>query len=184
MAVTKVRLSLAQYMALPEGNRPAELIDAELFIPASPSPRHQRIVLHLAQALDNHVRGASLGHVFAAPLDVILDAARPHVLQPDIAYISREREGIIGDRVNGAPDLVVEVLSPATANRDRTEKVQLYCQYGVRECWLVDPATETVEIRRLTPEGYETLGVLERGSALRSEVLPQLELSLQHIFES
>ncbi len=183
MAVTKIRLSLAEYLALPEDNRPAEIIEGELFMPPSPSTRHQRIVLRLALALDSHIGGAGLGQVFAAPLDVILDPDRPHVLQPDLIYISQERERIIGDRIKGAPDLVVEVLSPATANRDRTEKLQLYCQYGVREYWLVDPEAQTVEVRRLTREGYELLRVFGRGDLLRSEVLSTLELPLQPVFE-
>ncbi len=82
----------------------------------------------------------------------------------------------------GAPDLVAEVLWGRDAPFDRTEKAAFYAQYGVREYWLLDPDAETVEVRRLEPHGYDTVGIFRRGETLRSVLLLDLRLSVDEIF--
>jgi len=182
MPVTRVKLTYEEYFSLPEDTRPCELIDGELYMPPAPISRHQRILINLLRAIDHFVREKNLGDVYISPVDVILDRARPLILQPDLLFVSQGRRHIIQERIEGAPDLVVEVLSPGSAIRDRTEKAVWYGQYGVREYWLVDPETRTIEVRRLSTEGYETLGVYGPGQVFASEILPGLVLPVDPLF--
>jgi Uma2 family endonuclease len=183
VTLTRVKLTYEEYVSLPEDNRPCELLDGELFMPPTPTPKHQAIVGNLFVSLDHHVKEGGLGKVFVSPLDVVLDRDRPLVLQPDILFISTARLSIVGARIEGAPDLVVEVFSPGSATRDRTEKSVWYGQYRVREYWLVDPDARTIEVRRLSAEGYETLAVHKANDTLTSsEVLLGLRLPVAPIF--
>ncbi|HJU05593.1 MAG TPA: Uma2 family endonuclease [Nitrospiraceae bacterium] len=182
MSLTRVKLTYEEYYSLSEETRPSELIDGELYMPPSPSPKHQSIVVNLVRALDQYVRANNLGKVFVSPLDVVLDRARPLIVQPDLLFISMERLSIVGNRIEGAPDLVVEVFSPATATRDRTEKAMWYGQYYAREYWLVDPENRSLEVRRLSPKGYETLGLYGGGQILSSDVLAGINLPIDLIF--
>jgi Uma2 family endonuclease len=119
------------YDQLPEQPR-HELVFGRLYVTPSPTLWHQ----FAAQELWWHFRSIALisgGRAIVAPIDVIL--ADHSVVQPDVAYVSAARLNILQDRIEGAPDLVVEVLSPSTAHRDRGEKLLLYASYGVQECW-------------------------------------------------
>lgn len=182
MALTRVKLTYEEYFSLPEDTRPCELVDGELYMPPAPNSKHQSIVVNLVTMLERHVRDRGLGRVFVSPLDVVLDRTRPLVLQPDLMFISTQRLSIVGPRIEGAPDLVVEILSPGSAVRDRTEKSVWYGQYGVREYWLVDPEARAIEVRRLSAEGYETLGLYSTGQTLTSAVLSGLQLPIDPIF--
>jgi Uma2 family endonuclease len=105
------------------------------------------------------------------------------VLQPDILFISKERFNIITDKnVQGAPDLVIEILSSATADRDRGLKQKLYAKFGVREYWLVDPDKETIEVLALAEEGFENIGAYQRGEILESPLLKGIPLAITEIF--
>jgi Uma2 family endonuclease len=183
MPLTRVKLSYEEYFSLPEDTRPCELIDGELYRPPSPHVRHQKILGRLYQELENAARPHRLGEVFLSPLDVVLDTQRPLVVQPDLIFVSTERLPIIGQRIEGAPDLVVEVLSPTSALRDRTEKSVWYGQYGVREYWVVDPESRTIEVRRLAPEGYEPVGTFGIGDTLRSEIMADLRIPVAIVFD-
>lgn len=182
VAVVPMKLSFEEFCQLPESNLPHELIDGELRMPAAPNWRHQRILGNIYLALRSHVENRGMGYVALAPVDVVLDRSRPLVLQPDVLYVSRERAGTVQDKVYGAPDLTVEIFSGSGAVFDRTEKAAFYAQYGVREYWLVDPDAETVEVRRLEPQGYETTGRFGRGDTLHSTLFPDLELAWDQIF--
>lgn len=182
MPIAPIKLTFDEYCALPATNLPHELIDGELRMPAAPHRRHQEILANIHEALRNHVRSRGLGRVYLAPVDVVLDRGRPLILQPDIFFVSGERVGILSDKVYGAPDLAVEIFSPAGELFDRTEKAVFYAQYGVREYWLVDPATEIIEVRRLEAAGQEVLGVYRRGDTIRSGILPDFALSADAAF--
>lgn len=182
MPMTRVKLTYEEYISLPEDTRPCELINGELYMPPAPIRRHQRVLTNLLHVIDRFVRENDLGEVYTSPLDVVLDRARPLILQPDLLFVSHVRRHILQERIEGAPDLVVEVLSPSSALRDRTEKTVWYGQYGVREYWLVDPETRTIEVRRLSAGGYEPLGVYKPGQILTSEVLLGLALPVGAIF--
>lgn len=131
----------ADYMALPDEPR-CELIYGRLYMAPSPVAVHQVVVVYLTAHLDrlaHHTGGLAL----VAPMDVTL--AEHSVVQPDIIYIGSDRRGILAERIEGAPDLLVEVLSPPTVRRDRGEKLRLYAESGVGEYWIVDPAARQVE---------------------------------------
>ena len=113
------RLSLAAYLATEETNRPQELAYGILREPPAPGFDHQIIVGRTHVALDRHVRRYGLGVVVLSPVDVILDRKRALVVQPDIVFVSKDRREICADRIWGAPDLVVEVLSTFRRRHDR-----------------------------------------------------------------
>ena len=160
------------YLSAQEDLRRRELVWGVVREPPSPFARHQRVTTRMAALLDEHVRQHDLGTVLVAPMDVVLDPAKDLVLQPDVMFISHARSSIIRDFIRGAPDLVVEVTSPATARYDRDDKVRWYRAYGVRECWLLDPQRQVVTVFDLSSDAT---GIEFRGSAIvQSNVLPVL----------
>ena len=178
------QITVRQYLRIPETIRPMELVYGVVREPPAPRYDHQSIVTHLAGLLDRHVRKHRLGRVCASPVDVVLDREQALVLQPDIIFVATERLRIIRDRVWGSPDLVVEVLSPGTARRDRTLKLPLYRQYGVQECWLVDPLARRVEIVDLAdPSRRRPRRVHPRYASIRSRVLPSFRVPPARFFE-
>ena len=128
------------------------------------------------------VKERRLGKVFPAPCDVVL--SNTDVVQPDLLFVSRERERILlgGDNVLGAPDLVVEILSPSTAARDRTVKSTLYARHGVKEYWLADPVARTVTVMLLGEGSFETEAVYSNGETLTSPTLEGFAVNLDEVF--
>jgi Uma2 family endonuclease len=131
-------MTTEEYLATPESLYPTELAYGVMRVADAPVVRHQRVVRDLTIALTAFARERRLGEVLPAPTDVILNADADLVVQPDILFVSAERDHIVGTRVSGAPDLVVEVLSPHPRVGQLEEKVSWFARYGVRECWLVD----------------------------------------------
>ena len=180
MGVTKIKFTYNDYLQLPEDKR-YELIEGEFFMVPSPSWSHQTISASLFRALDSYVRNHKLGEVRYAPLDILL--SEENVLQPDLLFISKERPGIITDKnIRGAPDLVVEILSPATAQRDKELKQKLYAKFGVREYWIADPNTKTIEVMSLAEEGFESVGTYQEGTIMESPLLRGLSIEVREIF--
>jgi Uma2 family endonuclease len=174
------KLSVWEYFELTETTAPMELVYGIVREPPAPRYGHQSIVTRLTRLLDAHVDERRLGRVCVSPVDVVLDQIDALVVQPDIVFVSQERLAIIGDRIWGPPDLVVEVLSPRTAARDRTTKVAWYRRYGVRECWLVDDRRRAIEVADLQSVGIARLFV--GGHAMRSCVLPEWTLPAEQLF--
>lgn len=155
----RVILTYDDYAALPDDGRRYELYEGELIVCATPRPRHQLVIGNLYMLMVEHVRRRGLGQVFLSPIDVIL--SRITVVQPDLVYLDTTRLGIVTDRaIEGAPTLVVEVLSPSTDARDRGDKQALYARYGVPYYWIADPEARTVEALRLSGEVYEPVATL------------------------
>jgi Uma2 family endonuclease len=177
------RMTLDAYLAGEETNRPQELAYGVLREPAAPSFQHQIVVGRIHTRLDLHVRRLRAGLVVASPVDVILDAERALVVQPDVLFVSNARLGICTDRIWGAPDLVIEVLSIGHRQHDRTVKVGWYREYGVRECWLVDPFAREVEVMDLT-QTSPVSSVCAPQRTIRSAVLPRLRLRPSDVFIS
>jgi Uma2 family endonuclease len=144
-----IRLTYEDFCALPEDGRRYEIIDGDLYMSPSPVPLHQRVVLNLGAMLRDHVRRNRLGQVFIAPLDVILD--EHNIVEPDIIFVSSARTAIVTEKnIQGSPDLLVEVLSPATAKRDTADKRNIYARCGVDHYWIVDPQTRSIlELKRI-----------------------------------
>jgi Uma2 family endonuclease len=165
-------LTTAEYLQTAESLRVQELIFGTMRVEESPSPRHQDLLLEIAVLLRVFVGQHRLGTVWIAPLDVILDASRALVVQPDLFYISNKRQDIITDRIWGAPDLVLEVMSPNPRIGDLQERVRWFCEYGVRECWLVHQLTREIEVLQLERHGVVSRRTFRGLEHIESAVLP------------
>jgi Uma2 family endonuclease len=176
------RLTYADYCLLPNDGKRYEIIDGELFVTPSPRRPHQKVVSNLVYYLNDFIKKHNLGEVYPAPFDVVF--SRFDVVEPDILYISRTRSSVLTDKnVQGAPDLVVEVLSESTNDIDRTTKLKLYGRFGVQEYWIIDPDACSAEIYRRRQEGFELAATLNTPEALTSPLLPGFSLPLERLLE-
>jgi Uma2 family endonuclease len=148
----------------------------------APSTRHQRAVGRLHRALADFAEERDLGEVFLAPCDVVFGERT--AVQPDLLFIRRERLSIVTEpNIQGAPDLVIEVLSPSNASFDRETKLQVYARAGVRELWYVDPGARTAEVLNLGDDGrYVLTATLSGNASVVSAALPGLSLTLDEVF--
>ena len=160
-----------------------ELIDGEIIVMEAPSTNHQRVLMELLRQFANYLVGKQC-EVFAAPFDVCLFGLGDEettVVQPDIVVIC---DGSILDekRCNGAPDLVVEVLSPSNAKHDRERKLNKYINAGICECWLVDPVNKNVTVH-LNKSKVVSFNFYESNEIIPVHVLEGCEISLQDVFK-
>lgn len=176
------RLTYEDYCLLPNDGKRYEIIEGDLIVFPSPITAHQNVITNLIYHLSNFVRKHTLGKVYPAPLDVVF--SRFNVVEPDLVYISKERSAIVSEKnIQGAPDLVVEVLSESTEQIDRTTKLKLYARFGVKEYWIIDPVGVTAEIWRAQAEGLDPAGRLTIEDSLTSPLFPGLTLPLGKLSE-
>jgi len=160
-----------------EGDR-HELFDGVLIVTPSPIPAHQLLTIRCVGRFEVATDGWSLGQVYTAPIDVVF--ASKLVAVPDLVYVARDRLSIVGPKaIEGAPDLIVEILSPSTKRRDLRAKRALYERFGVREYWLVDPKARSVTVLVLRGDVYEPLPPAD---VVTSTVLPGLAVDLADLF--
>jgi len=179
-----VKLTYDDYVLFPEDGQRHELIDGEHFVTPAPLLPHQRILGNLYFAIRAFLELHSMGEVFMAPLDVIL--SKYDVVEPDLLYVSTERgKEIYGQWIHGAPDLAVEIASPATRKRDETIKRRLYERWNVLEYWTIDGELEIVRVYRRGGGTFRRAVELSReaGDVLTTPLLPGLELPLDGIFK-
>jgi Uma2 family endonuclease len=158
--------------ALPDDGKRYEIIDGEMLELPSPSYLHQVVSSELHALLHQFVRSRQLGRVTAAPQDVRLSDS--NVVQPDLVFLSNEKIHFVRrGRINGAPDLVVEILSPSTAGVDLVRKLWLYMKFGIREYWVVEPDTRSIVVYELEENRYVTIP--QANGIVRSRVLDGLE---------
>jgi Uma2 family endonuclease len=182
MSIDLKHLTYDAYLAMPEMKQRYSILDGELMLAASPTPPHQAIVIEIAMKLTPFVREHHLGGLFIAPLDIVIRREPLRTRQPDVMFIGREQHFIIGSQViEGAPDLVIEVLSPTNTRQELRGKLDDYRTIGVREAWVVSPEARTVEVLQLTP-AMQRLGLYGLGDLLASQVLPDLRLTVDDIF--
>jgi Uma2 family endonuclease len=149
----RATLGYADYAALPDDGKRYEILDGELYVTPAPTPRHQIIAGNLVWILEGHVRSRGIGKVLFAPLDVIF--ADSSIAQPDVVYLDDARTSLISHRgIEGAPTLLVEVLSPTTTRTDRRIKRALYARYRVPFYWIVDPEARALEAYRIEDREY------------------------------
>ncbi len=182
----QIKFTYEDYKSLPYVERQRfELLEGEL-IPMTPSPgeAHQATSIALSSLLYRFVREHQVGRVYEAPFDVVLgEPGEEQVVQPDILFVSQVRRTIIrDDEIRGAPDLVVEILSPSTEEKDRVFKRRLYAKYGVTEYWIVDPDARTIEVLALGKRGYERARLYKKSETLESPLLPGLHIALNEVF--
>lgn len=164
----------SHYAALPDDGQRYEIVDGVLYlIEPAQTPRHQQVLGHIAYSLFTYVEDADLGQVFIGPVDVELAAKT--VIQPDVLVLLNEGPHVLTPtHIQGRPDLVVEIASPATAGYDWRVKHDAYAQAGIPEYWIVDPYAHTVEILYLVEESYQSRGVFSGLQALDSVVVPTI----------
>ena len=178
--------TVADFMALGEGPPFAQLIQGMIVMAPSPFRSHQRVILEIAFLIRKYLEAhPDMGKLYLAPFDVHF--GENDVLCPDLSFFTSERCSRLSDRgAEGAPDLVIEVLSPATARRDRKDKREIYTLHGVRELWLVHPELETIEVFDLLKQPDQPVAVLENGThaAITTDILPGLQAPLADIFRA
>ncbi len=176
----KTKLTYEDYAKTPQGER-WELIDGELIMAAAPNTEHQAIQSYTGVPLASFVDERGLGRVFFSPTDVVLSDT--DTVQPDLIFVSQEREHIITRaNIQGAPDLVVEILSPSTARRDWNEKLNLYARHGVKEYWLISPEYRMIWVFVLGSATFEEAGRYGEDDTLASPALPGFSLNLGKVF--
>lgn len=174
------RRTYAQLCAkMPESNQPCELWDGEIVMSPSPSFFHQEIAFRCHRALDAWVTPRRLGRVIGAPLDMVLSESR--VTQPDVAFISTARLGIIQRVLMGHADLVAEVVSLGSRHRDRIEKRDLYEQYGVQEYWIIDPEAGSADVLFLEHGTYQLVMRCATSQTAASRLLPGFQINMDDL---
>jgi Uma2 family endonuclease len=161
-----------------------ELIHGTLVAKNAPSIKHQTTVRALFRALDSYVQEQMLGEVWFAPMTVMLsDVDCP---QPDIVFVHARQQHIVHDWcIAGAPDLIIEVLSPSSGGYDRGVKMQMYAQYGVPEYWIVDPQNQCIEVYGVQSGRYEMVGFSDNSRAsdsIESKVVDGFRIDAAGLF--
>jgi Uma2 family endonuclease len=181
MAARGVRFKADDIWDAPEDGKIYEVIDGELYVTPAPAWRHQCALNKLNWPIAAYVYSRGLGEVVTAPTGVVL--GDENGVEPDLLFLSRERLHLISERgVEGAPDLVVEVLSPSTQARDRGIKLRRYAAAGVPQYWILDLDAPALEAYRLGEQGYELAGRYGPGAIFRPELFPGLEIPLDDLW--
>lgn len=170
---------------IPEGDTSIyELIHGKIVKRASPNTPHQEVSFKLSVEFGIYNKQKKLGRFFTAPYDVYFDEHTAGV-QPDLLFVSHERDFIIhpGNGIVGTPDLVVEIVSPGSVDKDRNLKKEVYEEFAIREYWVVDPKWQSVEVYRMENNRYHLFSFAEKEGMIKSSVLPDFELEVSLIFE-
>jgi Uma2 family endonuclease len=179
-----LKLTYDDYLLFPDDGKRHELIDGEHYVTPSPNTKHQRVSGNLHLVIASWLEDHPIGRVFYAPFDVVF--SKFDVVEPDLLYLSSERmaEVVTPQHVRGAPNLVIEIGSPGTRQRDETIKKRLYEKSGVDEYWVVDPETDVVRVYRREESGFARVRELshEAGDVLTTPLLSGLELPLSRVF--
>lgn len=180
--VTARLLTKYDYWALPEAGPQYQLINGDLFMAPAPNRFHQDISRTIQFEMMKYLEAQPVGIVYDAPFDVILTDT--NVFQPDLAFFSERRRRFLTEKgAEGAPDLVVEILSPKTAHLDLGQKRVVYARTGVDELWVVDPEGEEVRVYHLRRDPDLPQAILRSGDVLKTSLLPGFEVSVKKIFQ-
>jgi Uma2 family endonuclease len=176
-------LTVADLDAMPDDDNRYELIEGELFVSRAPGLNHQRILSNLLVAIRTYLDRHPIGEVVPGPGVIFSEIS---AVIPDLLFMSYENRDriVLADRIKGAPDLVIEILSPGAENsrRDRIAKRRLYGKYAVREYWLVDPETRNIEVYSLHGETMRLLAGYSDSQELISDLLPGFVCRVESIF--
>ena len=171
----------AEYAAIPDDGECYEIVKGVLYMSPAPTPEHQSVSSQLVMYLCQLVQIAGLGRVFAEPTDVELSPG--DIVRPDVFVVLKEHfDRIRKTRIVGAPDLVVEIASPATWRHDLREKLDAYARAQVQEYWIVNPGERVVELLVLEDQTYRSLGVFQGQAILPSEVVPNWSVPVEQLF--
>ncbi len=181
MRAVASKMNYNKYCLLPEDGYQYEVFDGELVMTPAPIPKHQRIVVRITRALDEFVEKNNLGQVYVAPVDILFDEYT--ILQPDVLFVSNAKLHTIGeDAIEGAPDLVVEVLSRSTLRKDRVRKLATYSEFGVLEYWIVDPVKQKIELYERSGGDLRLSKDFSHDETLESPLLAGFRLPVARLF--
>ncbi len=176
-------LTAHDYRETPEYGPRYQLIEGDLYMAPSPNRFHQKIAGDIHYEMEHYLRQHTLGVAYMGPFDVYLTDL--NVYQPDVCYFSKERYSYLTDEgANGAPDLVVEVLSPSTSKFDLGAKKEIYARTGVLEYWIVDPVAKMVKVYHLADNADTPHATLTVGRTLTTPLLPGFSLQLAALFNN
>lgn len=171
----RIVLTYEDYAALPDDGRRYEIHEGELSVTPAPGTRHQRVSGKLNDLLRRHVETTGSGEVFYAPIDVILSSAT--VVQPDLVYVDGTRAAVVTARgIEGAPSLVIEIISPGTPSIDRKTKLQIYARYRIPFYWIVDPDARALDAYELADAGYRLVTRAHGAAEVSLPPFPDLRL--------
>lgn len=174
-------MTLQEYFATAETTKPQELIYGAMRVAESPTTQHQEIVGRLFLELHEHVVRGNRGTVWLAPLDVVLDADRHLVVQPDLFVLLHDSVAVVRDKIYGAPDVVVEVMSPKPRIGEVGERLDWFRNYGVRECWLVHQLSRQVEVLEFRSGDVSSRRTFSTSQAVVSPALPDINLHVSSV---
>lgn len=173
----------ADYLRLPDDGNRYEIIEGVLYVANAPSIEHQFTVSEILFQLKLFVRDKVLGQIYTAPIEVHL-AENTKPVQPDVLFIRADRQPALGAQfLEGAPDLIVEVISPSSIRLDRHVKFDIYERSGVAEYWLADPKAHLVEVYTLSNGEYALLGQYTGDEMIQSKVLAGLQIKTSTLFQ-
>lgn len=177
------RVTTDEYLRMPETLRPQELVWGVVRDAPAPMPGHQWTVGSFYVVLREHLEATGFGRIWMSPIDVVLDRTKHLVVQPDLIVIAEARIGMVSDRVWGAPDLVVEILSPRPRIGKLEERLAWFAEYGVREGWLVHEHRQNVEVVEFASGSLTNRRRFEPDESIRSVVLPGFSQTPRSILE-
>jgi Uma2 family endonuclease len=165
-------------------NLRVEYLGGAIIMSPSPVPLHQRISGNLFMLLNSYVKTRRLGEIFYAPLDVEL-SPEAHIAQPDLIFVAQDRVAeLVGEkRILGAPDLLIEILSPSSARTDRMVKLPIYANFGVAEYWIVNQQEPAIEVYILDGETYRVAGLFQSGDTITAGRFAEAQIVVDQIFE-
>jgi Uma2 family endonuclease len=182
MTLQTQRLTYEDYLKSPEIKQRYEIVDGKMIMAPSPTREHQTILRQLFRVLDKFVTERQVGEVLFAPLDVVIQRDPLRTRQPDLLFVSKERSEILTPIIEGAPDLVAEILSPSNRRADLEAKLGDYARLGVRECWILSPQADTVEVLEQSQNSWRRLGIYGLGDQVQSRVLEGLAAPVSELF--
>ena len=179
----KKRLTVNEYELMPNNGKVLQLIDGDFVMTPAPTLKHQEVSRNIEKYFLDYLDKNPIGKILDAPIDFHID--KYNVVQPDLAYISKARYTVLFEKgIRGAPDIVIEILSPHTKRTDRKLKKKLYYKVGVKEYWIVDIDDECIEVFRKRTDDYELDNTYRKDNndILPCTLLKGLEIDLQTVF--
>ncbi|MCX6382701.1 MAG: Uma2 family endonuclease [Armatimonadetes bacterium] len=182
-------LTYEEYLAEPEIMQRYDILDGVRHFMTNPTRLHQRVLMRICRILTRYEEESGAGEALIAPCDVLIRKSPLRTRQPDVLFISNERLAECKEETDptpllAAPELVVEILSPSENRRSVGEKLIDYCAIGVQECWLVRTEPQSIEVLRLTKEGFESAGHYNPKETFQSLAMTNLSVSVDEIFAS
>jgi len=176
-----IKFTYDDYLLLPDDGKRYEILEGELLMSPSPKHLHQKVLGRIFQLINEYVERQQLGELIIAPFDVVIS---PHnVVQPDLLFVSNQNiEKIKSTHFEGTPDLIIEILSSSSLQRDRIIKRKIYARFGLPEYWLVHPEKKYLQILRLQAGTLRQVAEFKANEVLTSPVFPGLEIELKQIF--